>query len=74
MRPIVNLEGRTVVLGALRQAEKETVLGSVAETFDKYVLTMQDLAGPRRTSQEPCRNLAGTVQDGVRCEGWMAGT
>lgn len=45
MRPIVNLEGRTAVLGALRQAEDGVVLDSVAETFDRYVLTLQVLAG-----------------------------
>jgi hypothetical protein len=56
VRPIVKLEGRTVVLGALRQAEDEAVLSFVAETFDRYVLTLQ--------------NLAGTLQEGVRCGRW----
>lgn len=57
MRPIVKLEGRTVVLGALCQAEDGAVLGSVAETFDRYVLTLQDFTG--------------TLQEGVRSKGRM---
>ena len=50
----------------LRQAEDGAVFGGVAETFDRYVLTLQDLAGPCRFKRERMQGLVPICVEGDR--------